>query len=443
MNNIKVSILVPSLNVGQFIEECIESIISQTLHDIEIICIDAGSTDGTLEILEKYAAKDNRIKIIHSPVKSYGYQMNIGINTAKGEYIGIVETDDYISADMFERLYAYASECEVDFVKSRYTEFGGKGEKRRFYYVCKPIISEVTGKNIELNKHNELRLCDVNHIWSGLYKRAFLISNKIRFNETPGASFQDTSFSVLVGCLAKRCIYTTDSFYFYRIDNCNSSVKQSSKIRCIVDEFDYIRSELEKRKLYTKEFESAICNLKLFLYCWNYKRLTDNAREEFLEIISEEMSEYNADKFPFIEEPDKVLELAMLTGKYRNNTSNEDSTYEIEKISTAVKAGKRFCVVGAGNYGRYVCFINKQFGLDFIDGFADNSEKLHGTDICGYTITSVNDAAAAHKNSEWLIAVKNHSNEIIRQLNSFGITDEHIYIISNQLSFSQLFSYFG
>ena len=76
-NNPIISILVPSLNVENYVAECIESIINQTISNIEIICIDAGSTDNTLNILEDYAKKDSRIKLVNSSVRSYGYQMNL------------------------------------------------------------------------------------------------------------------------------------------------------------------------------------------------------------------------------------------------------------------------------------------------------------------------------------------------------------------------------
>ena len=100
----KVSVIMPSLNVVQYIQECMESVVRQTLSDIEIICVDAGSTDGTLEILQEFAKKDQRMSIIVSDKKSYGYQMNLGLKAAKGEYIGIVETDDFIEPNMYEDL---------------------------------------------------------------------------------------------------------------------------------------------------------------------------------------------------------------------------------------------------------------------------------------------------------------------------------------------------
>ena len=89
----KVSVILPSLNVADYMEECLESVINQSLRELEIICVDAGSTDGTKEILDDYAGKDSRITVLQSDIKSYGKQVNIGLDYASGEYIGILETD--------------------------------------------------------------------------------------------------------------------------------------------------------------------------------------------------------------------------------------------------------------------------------------------------------------------------------------------------------------
>lgn len=130
--DIKVSVIVPSLNVADYIEECMDSIIGQTLREIEIICIDAGSTDGTFEILQKYAEKDKRIRLIHSEKKSYGYQINLGIQMAKGEYLGIVETDDYIDTMMYQELYQTALEYDLDFVKAGFDVFVTPSDGERY-----------------------------------------------------------------------------------------------------------------------------------------------------------------------------------------------------------------------------------------------------------------------------------------------------------------------
>ena len=104
MSQPSVSILVPCYNVEKYIHQCMDSIISQTLKDIEIICINDGSKDNTLSILKEYADKDKRIVIIDKSNSGYGDSMNQGLKKANGEYIGIVESDDFVEPNMFETL---------------------------------------------------------------------------------------------------------------------------------------------------------------------------------------------------------------------------------------------------------------------------------------------------------------------------------------------------
>ena len=101
----KISVIMPTYNVEKYLASALESVINQTFGDIEIICINDGSTDNSLHILEDYAAKDKRIKIINKENSGYGASMNIALKQAKGEYISIVETDDFIEFNMLERLY--------------------------------------------------------------------------------------------------------------------------------------------------------------------------------------------------------------------------------------------------------------------------------------------------------------------------------------------------
>ena len=114
----KVSIIVPIYNVEQYLVECMESIVHQTLKDIEIICVNDGSTDNSLKIIQDYAQKDNRIVIIDKQNEGYGKGMNDGLDKATGEYVGIVEPDDFIDEDMFFQLYTIAKQNDCEVVKS-------------------------------------------------------------------------------------------------------------------------------------------------------------------------------------------------------------------------------------------------------------------------------------------------------------------------------------
>lgn len=116
----KVSIVIPIYNAGKYLEQCISSVLSQTLDDIEIICVDDGSTDNSGEILDVYAQKDNRIKVIHKENGGSVSARNVGVDIARGKYIGFVDSDDWIEPEMYEQLYALAEIYNVDLVTSGY-----------------------------------------------------------------------------------------------------------------------------------------------------------------------------------------------------------------------------------------------------------------------------------------------------------------------------------
>ena len=114
----KVSVIVPVFNTGEYLGECLESLLHQSLDDIEIICIDDKSTDDTTTIVAEYAKRDKRIKLIKQR-KNQGVSIarNTGLDAAKGEYIGFVDPDDYIDLNFYGKLYATATESGADIVK--------------------------------------------------------------------------------------------------------------------------------------------------------------------------------------------------------------------------------------------------------------------------------------------------------------------------------------
>lgn len=115
---VDVSVLVPVYNVKPYLRQCLDSLKAQTLGSIEFVCIDDGSTDGSGEILDAYAAGDARFRVIHKANSGYGASMNVGLRAAQGKYIGIVESDDFADAGMFEALHEAAEAQQSDIVKS-------------------------------------------------------------------------------------------------------------------------------------------------------------------------------------------------------------------------------------------------------------------------------------------------------------------------------------
>ena len=244
----KVSIILPSLNVHEYIEDCLKSVCNQQLQDVEIICVDAGSTDGTLEIIQNFAKKDERIKLILSEKKSYGLQMNLGVDASNGKYIGIVETDDYVRPEMFKHLYELAEKNDLDFIKADFYRFNHDEEGKELLYLNK-LTDNISYYNRVVNPRIEKEVFKfVMNTWSGIYKREFLIKNNIRHNETPGASYQDTDFWFQTFSFAERAYFVDKPYYMNRRDNPNSSVYSNKKIYAFCDEYDYIYSKLFKDK---------------------------------------------------------------------------------------------------------------------------------------------------------------------------------------------------
>lgn len=204
--NPKVSIIVPIYNVEDYLEECMESIVRQTLEDIEIICINDGSTDSSMEILSRYADNDSRIIVVDKKNEGYGIGMNIGLERATGEYVGIVEPDDYVPLDMYEDLYLKAKEYELDFVKADFFRFK-TAPNGNMELVYNHLTGTKEDYNVVFNPSNTPEaLRYVMNTWSGIYKNDFLRKYNIRHHETPGASFQDNGFWIQTFCFASRAM---------------------------------------------------------------------------------------------------------------------------------------------------------------------------------------------------------------------------------------------
>ena len=113
---VKVSVIIPVYNVEPYLKQCMDSVVGQTLKDIEIICVDDGSTDGSLDILREYAAEDNRIQIIEQKNAGAGAARNNGMRHATGKYLSFLDSDDFFEPRMLEKAYDLAEKDQADFV---------------------------------------------------------------------------------------------------------------------------------------------------------------------------------------------------------------------------------------------------------------------------------------------------------------------------------------
>lgn len=276
----KVSIIIPIYNSSRFLDQCLESIVKQSLKDLEIICVNDGSTDDSIMVVNKYAEKDSRIIIIDKNNTGYGHSVNQGIIRASGEYIGIIESDDFAELNMFEKLYEKASKHNVDVIKSNFYEYKTTPKiVNNYVETLKPY-----GYDTVFKPENKQELFFTHSaVWSSIYKRDFLLKNDIWFTETPGASYQDTAFAFKVWTCADRVVLTKEAFVHYRTDNSESSVVSSKKVYCVYKEFKEIEEFLRLRPDKQQRLISTEVQVKFKIYKWNYARIALEYQYAFLE----------------------------------------------------------------------------------------------------------------------------------------------------------------
>ena len=217
---ITVSVLVPVYNTGASLRRCLESLAAQTCKGLEFICINDGSTDNSPEELEAWASRDKRFRIIHQPNGGYGKAMNAGLSTVRGAYIGIVEPDDWIEADMYENLYTLAINSGADICKANYCIERKRGSAPNYRFERFEEGSCVTP--LDLPEY----LKGSPSIWSAIYRSDFLKKHNILFSETPGAAFQDLGFCIRTWLAAKSICITHIAPYHYWEDNPVSSSRR-------------------------------------------------------------------------------------------------------------------------------------------------------------------------------------------------------------------------
>ena len=216
---IKVSIVVPVYNVEKYLAKCLDSLINQTLKEIEIICINDGSRDKSLSILREYSNKDSRIVVIDKENEGQAIARNIGIERASGEYLGFVDSDDWVDLDYFEKLYNSAKKYNADIACAGY-----KRAKKNKSSIRKSYEAELLCKNI----NDKVRLDNVpadNYIWNKIYKRKVWLDKKIKFDS--GRYFEDIALVIKILHQFGDMIIVSDTYYNYRL-NPNSTVMQKS-----------------------------------------------------------------------------------------------------------------------------------------------------------------------------------------------------------------------
>lgn len=291
MHNPKVSVIVPIYKVEKYLTQCIESILNQTLKDIEVILVDEGDMDACRFIIDHYEKVDERVKAIHEKSGGYAPSVNKGLDAASGEYISIIESDDFIKPDMLESMYNKAKEFDADVVKTPYMEYyDKKGNAPERTYPCfwMPYVERVPeGKLFSIEEYPELMSIHPS-IWSCIYKKSYFDKYNIRFLDTRGA-YVDHSFKVLSLLNTDRILWLNKPFYFYRLSNTEASASQFN-ISAAIKRWN------EFHKLMERDFKGKYEKIVEYNFreeCVNtFQRLLDGyfLSEEDAEMLKENLS---------------------------------------------------------------------------------------------------------------------------------------------------------
>lgn len=227
----EISVVIPVYNVEKYIRECLDSVVNQTFKDIEIICIDDGSSDSSLDILNEYATKDNRIKILTQENKGPSYTRNRGIDTAQGKYLYFMDSDDYIERESLEELYDIAESNSTDCIIFKMINFDDEtGEKYPSEYYDMEFLGELVGDNVFSHADIKGDLFFIAVSPQGKFFNLKFIRD-IKFPED--VIFEDNVFFVEVLLKAER-------LYFYNKYLCNRRVRSGSLMTSKKNFTDYI-----------------------------------------------------------------------------------------------------------------------------------------------------------------------------------------------------------
>ena len=281
----KVSIILPVYNVEKYLRQCINSLVNQTLQDIEIICINDGSTDSSLGILNEYQAKDSRIVVISQENKGTGTARNVGIDNSRGECLAFVDPDDWVELNTFEELYKKYKENDVDIVQHDHAYFNEA--KNKF---GKVVFSEHALHKLKINitdgsiynwkdiVNKDFSLL-VLATWGRLYSARFIKENNIRF--APNKCSEDNIFTIKAIMLAQKILYIQKPFYNYRVRTDSCSHKTSDENFCIFDNIKMLKEFLVEKGWmgnYKKEYLKYV----IYILRWHYMLIPPKSIKKYL-----------------------------------------------------------------------------------------------------------------------------------------------------------------
>lgn len=360
-----VSVIVPVYNVSAYLRPCLDSLVAQTLTTIEIICVDDGSTDDSLAILQAYAEGDNRIKIIQQQNQYAGIARNNGMKMAQGEYLYFMDADDLCDATMLEKSYQKAKQYQADIVLFSYQHLVGKDGNYEYRDVVNALeVPEL--ESIEVfNKHSlpeALYQVIRPHPWDKLFRADFVRASGIVFQGE--RSCNDVYFVLTLMALADKIAYLPEKLYYYRVDAQGSLQKTKSKSPLsFIRAYQSVYDELNKRGIYSI-VEKSYINRALLGIDYDYSTTEDElaraeVRKELVCSFFPRTGLLNHDKsyYPNIELFVKACRIGADFYESLGNSGNELVSEKLLKLEQDLKAcwarrGELWKLLQEANAGR-------------------------------------------------------------------------------------------
>ncbi|MDR1383304.1 MAG: glycosyltransferase [Planctomycetaceae bacterium] len=276
--NINISIIIPVYNVELYLRECLESVVNQTMREIQIICVNDGSTDNSPVILEEYAKKDNRIEIIHQKNQGPGAARNTGMLSVRGKYTYFLDADDWVDTALCEKTYQKALQTGTEIL---------------FFFLQRidprkgtPPFTKIS-QNDKITPNERMEILDFGFPVIKLYSTQFLKQHAFLFTEN--LYFEDVLFHWQTTILANKVVIFPETLYNYRV-RLGSTLEKYSKQYCdIVPIYDLIEKFLKENQFY-ETYKMKFLQSKYKIFQINYQHITSKYKPQMLEMIRKSIS---------------------------------------------------------------------------------------------------------------------------------------------------------
>ncbi|MBR3646098.1 MAG: glycosyltransferase family 2 protein [Lachnospiraceae bacterium] len=276
MSDIKVSVIIPVYNVDKYLKQCLDSLVNQTLKDIEIICVDDGSTDGSLAILKEYADKYDTVQVIEQQNAGAGAARNNGLKIAKGEYLSFLDSDDFFEPDMLEVAYNKAVEDKADMVVFKSDQYYEDNDefKQVTWTLRYPKIPPYMPFKHRQMTDNVFKVF-VGWAWDKLFKTEFVKEHNLLFQEQRTSNDMLFVFSATV--LAQRItVVPQDKVLAHQRRNNSTSLSNTREKswQCFYNALNALKKRLEDEGMF-KELEQDYVNYALHFSLWNLNTVAE------------------------------------------------------------------------------------------------------------------------------------------------------------------------